>query len=572
MAAPSPLLSGKEALRIAQGTTLHRGLSPGNTLPSPLSTPCRSTTHKPHRRRPHVPASASASASGKAASASSSSSRSRRQRVPSSGPRARPTALAQAVELLGPADELQGAEKLDGNECEGRAWAVVRELEAAGASGVGQGDSLADAPAARDSRALLSQLVQWGKEMPSQAEGSRKLRVRENRLMGCTAQVWADVDVLPATSALPGEAVQLSMDSDASITRGLCAVLHRIVGGAGAEHVLALPPDSPALLALTQLLGPAIGGPQRANGLPSMLLSIQRRLRQRLADVGSPMAEVALESLPSILISSEGSISAQGGFAVAQAQFLNPDPASVDRLVEELQRKKIGVVAHFYMDPEVQGVLVDAQQQWPHIAISDSLVMADKALRMVAEGGCEAIAVLGVDFMAENVRAVLQKGGRGPVPVLRMSAQQIGCSLADAARSAAYVEYLEEASRTPKSLHVIYINTALDTKAVAHHFLPTITCTSSNVLQTVLQASRIAPLLVPRIALPCRSLRALSRPIQALMYISAALELGSQATFRCSADPPFPDIPALFCVVQSRLLWRSSVCVLMYPLLLAFRG
>ncbi len=76
----------------------------------------------------------------------------------------------------------------------------------------------------------------------------------------------------------------------------------------------------------------------------------------------------------------------------------------------------MGVVAHFYMDPQVQGVLTSAGARWPHIAISDSLVMADKAVRM-AEAGCRAIAVLGVDFMSENVRAILDEAGHRNVAV-----------------------------------------------------------------------------------------------------------------------------------------------------------
>lgn len=43
-----------------------------------------------------------------------------------------------------------------------------------------------------------------------------------------------------------------------------------------------------------------------------------------------------------------------------QNKFLQPDPAVVDALVQQLQAKKVGVVAHFYMDPEVQGVLSSA--------------------------------------------------------------------------------------------------------------------------------------------------------------------------------------------------------------------
>ncbi len=41
---------------------------------------------------------------------------------------------------------------------------------------------------------------------------------------------------------------------------------------------------------------------------------------------------------------------------------------------------------------------------------------------------------------------------------------------------------------SPLSVHVVYINTSLRTKALAHALVPTITCTSSNVVQTVLTA------------------------------------------------------------------------------------
>ena len=84
--------------------------------------------------------------------------------------------------------------------------------------------------------------------------------------------------------------------------------------------------------------------------------------------------------------------------------------------VKVLSSKKIGVVAHFYMDPQVQGVLTSASQRWPNIHISDSLVMADSAVRM-AEAGCKAVAVLGVDFMSENVRAILDEAGHTDVKV-----------------------------------------------------------------------------------------------------------------------------------------------------------
>ena len=89
--------------------------------------------------------------------------------------------------------------------------------------------------------------------------------------------------------------------------------------------------------------------------------------------------------------------------------------------LQVLSEKKIGIVAHFYMDPEVQGVLSQAGEQWPHIGISDSLLMADRAVKM-AEQGCKAVAVLGVDFMSENVRAILDEAGHRDVQVCFPSA------------------------------------------------------------------------------------------------------------------------------------------------------
>jgi quinolinate synthase len=68
-----------------------------------------------------------------------------------------------------------------------------------------------------------------------------------------------------------------------------------------------------------------------------------------------------------------------------------------------------------------------------------------------------------------------------------MASSDIGCSLAEAADSAEYTRYLQAAAHTPNSLHVVYINTSLRTKATAHSLVPTITCTSSNVVQTILQ-------------------------------------------------------------------------------------
>jgi len=179
-----------------------------------------------------------------------------------------------------------------------------------------------------------------------------------------------------------------------------------------------------------------------------------------------------------------------GSFAQAQAAWLQPDLATVRALDALLSAHHVGVVAHFYMDPELQGVL--SACAWPHIHIADSLVMADRAVAM-ARAGVRAVCVAGVDFMSENVRAVLDHAGFGAVDVLRLSPHAIGCSLAQAAQTPAYGAFLRQAAATPTSLHVIYINTSLRVKAESHCMVPTITCTSSNAVPTLLQASAQVP-------------------------------------------------------------------------------
>lgn len=180
----------------------------------------------------------------------------------------------------------------------------------------------------------------------------------------------------------------------------------------------------------------------------------------------------------------------QGSFAEAQAQFLSPENQIITELDALLQANNIGVVAHFYMDAELQGVL--SRCSWPHIYVADSLLMADHAVKM-AEAGVNSIVVLGVDFMSENVRAVLDAAGHANVPVYRVSERDIGCSLAESAETLAYAAWLEKARQSTNPLHVIYINTSLKVKAHAHKAVPTITCTSSNVIQTILQATAQDP-------------------------------------------------------------------------------
>lgn len=296
--------------------------------------------------------------------------------------------------------------------------------------------------------------------------------------MGCTAQVW-----LEAKMDVEGR-MRFMADSDSEITRGFCSCLVWVLDGSAPEEVLKLKTEDLAALNV----GLPGGAQSRVNTWHNVLISMQKRTKALVAErEGKPK----FEPFPSLVVTADG-IHAKGSYAEAQARFLFPDESKVEELVNVLKEKKIGIVAHFYMDPEVQGILTAAQKHWPHIYISDSLVMADTAVKM-AEAGCQFITVLGVDFMSENVRAILDQAGFGEIGVYRMSNEHIGCSLADAAADPAYMNYLREASVSPPSLHVIYINTSLETKAHAHELVPTITCTSSNVVQTILQAFAQVP-------------------------------------------------------------------------------
>jgi len=200
----------------------------------------------------------------------------------------------------------------------------------------------------------------------------------------------------------------------------------------------------------------------------------------------------SIDSFPSIVIGPNGSIIPQGSFAEAQAEYLDPDPEAVEALSESLLKTNMGIVAHYYMDVELQGVLqavknsADGQLQ-NRVGIADSLKMGDLAVDMCQNHGVEAIACLGVDFMAESCAAIMEKNGLGHIPVYRATAKAIGCSLAESAERDSYRAWLQNAPS--KSLHVVYINTSLETKAISASLVPTITCTSSNVLQTILQAS-----------------------------------------------------------------------------------
>lgn len=201
----------------------------------------------------------------------------------------------------------------------------------------------------------------------------------------------------------------------------------------------------------------------------------------------------SVQHFPSLVIGGR-SLTPIGSFAQAQAEYLDPDADAVQALASALQTARMGVVAHYYMDVELQGVLqAAAKRHGASVGIADSLKMGDYAVEMAAQKGFTSIACLGVDFMSESVQAILRRNGYGHIPVYRATHRAIGCSLAESAERESYRAWLTKESADGNALHVIYINTSLETKAVSSSVVPTITCTSSNVLKTLLQASAQIP-------------------------------------------------------------------------------
>lgn len=342
-------------------------------------------------------------------------------------------------------------------------------------------------------------------------------RTVDTRVVGCASNVWLSVDDDGSGSA------SIRGESDSAISRGLIGVVADALSGLPLEEVASVQCDLVSDLGLSQASMPR----SRANGALNMLQAVKGRANQILRQqrraanaacrhnemehtkgngdpsVGLVAGDSSKRKRCSTLKDDEGSpfpsltvtansTGASGTFAEMQERFLHPSAESVESMASVLAQKHVGVVAHFYMDPEVQGVLAAAKERWPHIHISDSLAMADAAVRMV-EAGCTSVCVLGVDFMSENVRAILDEAGYGYVNVYRMASESIGCSLADAADSSKYASYLQQAAEADDPLHVIYINTSLRVKANAEYTVPTITCTSSNVVATILQAAYQAP-------------------------------------------------------------------------------
>lgn len=102
-------------------------------------------------------------------------------------------------------------------------------------------------------------IIQLGKSLPPLPE---EYRVETNKVKGCQSQVWLHADENDAL-------IVFQADSDASIVKGVIAVLFEVYNRATPEEILATKPDFLDSIGLRQHLSMS-----RANGLAAMVKQI----------------------------------------------------------------------------------------------------------------------------------------------------------------------------------------------------------------------------------------------------------------------------------------------------------
>lgn len=102
-------------------------------------------------------------------------------------------------------------------------------------------------------------LIELGKKMPGMKE---ELKTEENKVKGCQSQVWLHAELI-------GDKIHFSADSDASIVKGIVALLVYVYSDSTPEEILMTRPVFLEEIGLREHLSMS-----RANGLTSMVKQI----------------------------------------------------------------------------------------------------------------------------------------------------------------------------------------------------------------------------------------------------------------------------------------------------------
>lgn len=111
------------------------------------------------------------------------------------------------------------------------------------------------------------QIIEMGKDLPLIAAD---LKTDDNLVRGCQSRVWLHARLAPDPDGGPA-VMQLTADSDALITKGLVALVVRVLNNRTPEEVLEAKLDFIDRIGLREHLSPT-----RSNGLASMLDQMRR--------------------------------------------------------------------------------------------------------------------------------------------------------------------------------------------------------------------------------------------------------------------------------------------------------
>lgn len=107
--------------------------------------------------------------------------------------------------------------------------------------------------------ARYKHLIELGKKMPPMKE---EFKTEENKVKGCQSQVWLHAELI-------GDRVHFSADSDASIVKGIVALLVYVYSDSTPDQILMTKPTFLEDIGLREHLSMS-----RANGLSAMVKQI----------------------------------------------------------------------------------------------------------------------------------------------------------------------------------------------------------------------------------------------------------------------------------------------------------
>ena len=111
-------------------------------------------------------------------------------------------------------------------------------------------------------------LIELGKDLPVIAP---EKKTEENIVRGCQSRVWLHAEPRASTPLSAGPVIHFTADSDAMITKGLVALLVRVLNDRTPQEILNTPLTFIDAIGLREHLSP-----NRSNGLVAMLDQMKR--------------------------------------------------------------------------------------------------------------------------------------------------------------------------------------------------------------------------------------------------------------------------------------------------------